>query len=114
MLFFIENVHLKNTKEFTFYSNNTERKRKRRNEEGEREILLPQIWGNTVGAPNGPHTQRFDTWVCSRENGSCYGGKKRGSPTISQQGVYQRLATGGGRIPELTGPGDSGFLCETG
>lgn len=58
MLFFIENVHLKNTKEFTLYSNNTERKKKRRNEEGEREILLPRIWGNTVGAPNGPHIQR--------------------------------------------------------
>lgn len=27
--FFIENVHLKNTKEFTFYSNNTEREKEK-------------------------------------------------------------------------------------
>lgn len=47
--FFIENVHLKNTKEFTLYSDNTEREKKKGNESGEREILLPRIWGNTMG-----------------------------------------------------------------
>lgn len=111
--FFIENVHLKNTKECTLYSDNTEKEKEK--ELGEREILLPStgmgehsrsIWSTTHSesreGEDVPYAGYGAGKVLAMEEKKA--GQGKSSHTTSRKshktGIYRHLAIGAGCMQE--------------